>query len=114
MESNILSCGPKQKEEILSNINHTQNDLNKQSEIKTKGAATKSRASWMESGIKNTKYFLHLEKWHVEKKSIKSLRSDQGRLIDKQEDILKELLIFYDSLYSANQQCLYPYFLKTF
>ena len=59
----------------------------------------------MESGEKNTKYFLHLEKWHLEKKSIKSLRSAQGRLIDKQEDILKELLTFYESLYSENQQC---------
>ena len=75
MESNLLSCGPKQKEEILNNINLTQNDLNKLIEIKTKGAATRSRARWMESGEKNTKYFLHLEKWHLEKKSIKSLRS---------------------------------------
>ena len=105
MESNLLSCGPKQKEEILNNINLTQNDLNKLIEIKTKGAATRSRARWMESGEKNTKYFLHLEKWHLEKKSIKSLRSAQGRLIDKQEDILKELLTFYESLYFENQQC---------
>ena len=67
MESNLLSCGPKQKEEILNNINLTQNDLNKLIEIKTKGAATRSRARWMESGEKNTKYFLHLEKWHLEK-----------------------------------------------
>ena len=105
MESNLLSCGPKQKKEILNNINLTQNDLNKLIEIKAKGAATRSRARWMESGEKNTKYFLHLEKWHVGKKSIKSLRSAQGRLIDKQEDILKELLTFYESLYSENQQC---------
>ena len=105
MESNLLSCGPKQKEEILNNINLTQNDLNKLIEIKTKGAATRSRARWMESGKKNTKYFLYLEKWHAGKKSIKSLRSAQGRLIDKQEDILKELLTFYESLYSENQQC---------
>ena len=62
MESNLLSCGPKQKEEILNNINLTQNDLNKLIEIKTKGAATRCRARWMESGEKNTKYFLHLEK----------------------------------------------------
>ena len=35
MESNLLSCGPKQKEEILNDINLTQNDLNKLTEIKT-------------------------------------------------------------------------------
>ena len=52
MESNLLSCGPKQKKEILNNINLTQNDFNKLIEIKTKGAATRSRARWMESGEK--------------------------------------------------------------
>ena len=46
-----------------------------------------------------------MEKWLAGKKSIKSLRSAQGRLIDKREDILKELLTFYESLYSENQQC---------
>ena len=39
------------------------------------------------------------------KKSIKSLRNAQGRLIDKQDDILKEPSTFYESLYSENQQC---------
>ena len=43
MESNLLSCGPRQKEKILNNINHPQNDLNKLIKIKTKGAATRSR-----------------------------------------------------------------------
>ena len=35
MESNLLSYDLKQKEEILNNTNHTQNDLNKLIEIKT-------------------------------------------------------------------------------
>ena len=83
MESNLLSCDPKQEEEILNNINHTQNDLNKLIEIKTKGAATRSRASRMGSRGKNTKYFLHLEKQSAGKKSIQSLCITQGRLIDK-------------------------------
>ena len=36
MESNLLSCDSKQNEEVLNNINHTQNDLNKLIEIKLK------------------------------------------------------------------------------
>ena len=39
------------------------------------------------------------------KKFIKPLRSAQGKLIDKQEDILIELVTFYESLYSEHQQC---------
>ena len=62
MKSNLLSCDRKKREEILNNINHTQNNLNKLIEIKTKGATIGSRARWMESGKKNTKYFLHFEK----------------------------------------------------
>ena len=69
IESNLLFCDPKQNEKILNNINHAQNDLNKLIEIKTKGAATRSRAHLMESEEKDTKYFLHLEKWHAEKNS---------------------------------------------
>ena len=36
------------------------------------------------------------------KKSIKYLRNAQGRLIEKQEDILKELVNFYEFLFSEN------------
>ena len=39
------------------------------------------------------------------KKSIKSIRNAQGRLINKQEDILKQLVTFHESLFSKNQQC---------
>ena len=38
-------------------------------------------------------------------KSIKSLCSAQDTLIDKQKDILKQLVTFYKSIYSENQLC---------
>ena len=38
-------------------------------------------------------------------KSIKSLCIAQSILIDKQKDLLNELVIFYESLYSDNHQC---------
>ena len=44
MESNLLSCDPKQKDQILNDINHIQNDLNHLIENKTIGVVTKSRA----------------------------------------------------------------------
>ena len=50
MESNLLFCDPKQKEEIFNDVNYTQSNLSKLTEIKTKGTATRSRASWMEFG----------------------------------------------------------------
>ena len=64
MSWNQIYCSVIQSKtkKILNNKNHAQNDLNKLIEIKTKGAATRSRAHLMESGEKNTKYFLHLEK----------------------------------------------------
>ena len=38
-------------------------------------------------------------------KSIKLLCNAQCKLIDKQKNILKELLTFYESLYSESQHC---------
>ena len=38
-------------------------------------------------------------------KFIKFLRSAQNRLINKQKGIFNELLTFYESFYSENQQC---------
>ena len=58
----------------------------------------------MKFGEKHTKYFLNFEKG-MKKKSIKLLSNAQCALIDKQANVLKEFLTFYEFLYSENQQC---------
>ena len=75
MELRLNNCDPTQRDTILSSINNAKNDLDKLIETNAKGAAIRSRACWIEFGEKNSKYFLSLEKWRNDKKSIKSLRN---------------------------------------
>ena len=64
-----------------------------------KGAAVRSRARWIEFGEKNLRYFLGLEKWHNDKKFIKSLKNTQEDLVNDQKLILEERVNFYEKLY---------------
>ena len=68
MESLLNTSLNNEKDILLSRISNSRNDL-----ISANGAAIRSRASWVELGEKNSKYFLGLEKRHCDKKSVKSL-----------------------------------------
>ena len=77
----------------------TRNELNQFIQNDAKGAAVRSRARWIEFGEKNSRYFLGLEKWHNDKKFIKSLKNTQENLVNDQKLILEELVNFYEKLY---------------
>jgi len=70
--------------------------LNKE---KTEGTKIRSRAIWAESGEKNTKYFLNLEKRQGQKKAIYRIFNESNLMITDQELILDELVLFYRKLY---------------
>ena len=67
------------------------------------GAIIRSRVRWVEEGEKTTKFFLNLEKRNYENKCINSLQVD-GQLINKQNDILRELTLFYQNLYTSKKE----------
>ena len=104
IESQLNTCSNSEKDNLLTSMNNSRNDLDQLVRVKASGAAIRSRARWMEYGEKNSKYFLGLEKWHNDKKSIKSLRNSQGTLLNDQQLILQELVNFYESLYFDDQQ----------
>ena len=70
MESRLVNCTEKDRNNILCTVNNTQNELNNLIAQKAKGAAVRSRARWMEYGEKNNKYFLGLEKRSRERKTL--------------------------------------------
>ena len=82
MESRLVNCTEKDRNNILCSVNNTQNELNNLIAQKAKGAAVRSRARWMEYGENNNKYFLGLEKRNREKK-INCLKNAQGILINE-------------------------------
>ena len=68
MESLLNNCPTKEKDNLISRINNTRNELNRFIQNDAKGAAVWSRPRWIE---------ICLEKWHNDKKFIKSLKNTQ-------------------------------------
>ena len=99
MELLLNNCLTNEKNNLMSRINNTRNELNQFIHNDAKGAAVRSRARWIEFGEKNSRYFLSLEKWHNDKKFIKSLKNKQEDLVNDQKLNLKELVNFYEKLY---------------
>ena len=99
MESLLNNCPTKEKDNLISQINNTRNELIQFIQNDVKGAAVRSRVRWIEFGEKNSRYFLGSEKWHNGKKFIKSLKNTQENLMNDQKLILEELVNFYEKLY---------------
>ena len=68
---------------------------------KTNGILLRSKAVWIESGEKNTKYFLNLEKRNYNTKNIKSLITVTNTEISKLSEIIHEKKTFYENLYDS-------------
>ena len=67
---------------------------------KAQGAQIRSRAKWVEEGEKNTSFFLKLERKHQTNNIINSIQTQNGNVVYNSDDILKESVDFYQTLYS--------------
>ena len=109
LESDIMSLRRKLEENDLSETSQTirntleakklqlENNLQRQ----TQGAIIRSKARWHNEGEKNTKYFLSLEKRHVNSKTIKQLQLENNSAISMDMEILTEAKCFYQNLYTS-------------
>ena len=88
-------------EELLLEYNRSKDELESLYNYITEGIILRSRISWYEHGEKSSKYFLNLEKRNKSKSQIrKILSSDNDKEYTDPEEIMKELKIFYSSLYT--------------
>lgn len=67
---------------------------------KIQGIMVRARVKWAEEGEKPTKYFCSLESRNYINKTIFKIMKDDGRVVNKQEEILKETKLFYEELYN--------------
>lgn len=72
-------------------------------EKKLQGSKIRSRAKWIQEGEKVTKYFCNLENRNFTSKSMTKLQQSNGNIINSQEEIIRETLLFYKKLYSQKE-----------
>ena len=65
------------------------------------GARIRAKVQEIEQGERCTSYFVNLEKQKASNKIMQSLLSEDGRLVNTQEEILKETTNFYQNLYTS-------------
>ena len=70
-------------------------------ENKGKGSIVRSKTKWTEQGEKPTKYFFNLERRNYNHKTIKELKHPDGTPVTKEDEILKEIEIFYKDLFTS-------------
>ena len=68
---------------------------------KLQGHIIRSRAKWVEEGEKPTKYFCNLERRNFLNKTIKKVELEENRTIYNQSEILQQIKIFYENLYTC-------------
>ncbi len=105
-ENDLINC-ILNLESLECDINQTEELKNKKQELenlrinKLKGSIIRSRVKWIEEGEKPTSYFFNLENRNFTSKIIPKIVKDNGDIIDKQDDILHEIKLFYQQLYSC-------------
>ena len=67
------------------------------------GVLLRSRARWIANGEKITKHFCGLEKRNYISKQMTKLTLNNGEEICESKDIIKEVKVFYERLYSERQ-----------
>ena len=126
-ENNKLRAIEKKLQEIKNDIvsenplfhkasNQKQIELlqNERTEIlqkRMRGAMIRVRREWLEYGEKNSKYLFGLEKANYKRKNRFRITSDEGQILTKNQDILKEQKHFYQDLYESTQKQLPENFL---
>ena len=65
------------------------------------GARIRAKVQEIEQGERCTSYFVNLEKQKASNKIMQSLLTEDGRLVNTQEEILKETTHFYQRLYTS-------------
>ena len=68
----------------------------------SRGAIVRSRATWFEQGEKSNKYFLNLETYKKSKSCIRKVFTKDGFLSSDPKRIMKEVEVFYSSLYKTD------------
>ena len=100
--------------ELQHQIKLAQGVIDKLNDNFLEGSKIRSKAQYLENNERPTRFFLRKEKKSATDKYIKSLRKEDGSLVNSKEGIKKECKSFYKKLYSSKEidPTVDDYFLK--
>ena len=99
LRNEILILEEKVDEGSIQILENKKCELENIRKEKIKGKIIRSRIQWVEEGEKPTSYFCGLESKNFTNKIIPKVEKENGDVISKQKDILKEVKSFYENLY---------------
>ena len=82
-------------------------------QAKLRGNVLRSKVQWITEGEKPSKFFCNLEAKNFSNKIIPKIIKENGKILNKQQDIMKEVKSFYENLYSSNDSCRKEFNLET-
>ena len=88
-------------EEDVLELERIRQELEQIRKKRVEGIAVRCRANWINEGEKPTRYFCNLENRNFVNKTVSFLEKPSGDVIEEQSEILKEVEMFYTSLYTA-------------
>ena len=104
-------------EDALGKLEATKRELGEFYSYSNEGIKIRSRASWYESGERDSRYFSQLMHANKKKSTIKKLQNLDGTISCDESFIMKEIRQFYTQLYSevkcTNAQDKYSIFFQT-
>jgi len=89
-----------QTETVIDQITKLKEELEDLYKYRAEGIILRSKIQWAEEGEKNSSYFLKLENYNAQKKTIIHIKDSKGKMLTEQEDILEHINDYYESLYS--------------
>ncbi len=88
------------EDEVLEEYQELKAEFEQIYDEKIKGQIMRSRARWIAQGERNTKYFYGLEKRNYSNQSITQLQREDGKIIEKPEEILNEIFGYFNNQFS--------------
>ena len=96
-----IYSGEETSESEEKEYEHLKIGLRRIYEKRAEGAIFCSKVCWIQEGKKLTKYFFDLEKKNFNKKVISELRMADGHVTVNESQIMEEVTLFYENLYTS-------------
>jgi exonuclease III len=88
-------------DDLLERYFNTKAEYEEYETLRTRGTMIRSKARWIEDGEKNSKYFMSLEKYNQELKSIRTLVDINGEEIRGEKNVLNYIRSYYMDIYDV-------------